>query len=156
MRVRDRRFSEVIGEALDRFPSGMRHRLSHVQFLCGVDPGFAGFHDYTIAGDGRLYDSVAHCVYPYHITRPASERVTTIVLPTMVPPITVVHELAHALHETIDFEYHPNPVSKYAHTNRYEAFAEALTTHLHYGYADEDILYSDRRTMVLFAELSLP
>lgn len=155
-RLPGQRYAETINEALSRFPAGMARRLDHVQFLCGVSPVFAGLHTFAVAADGRNYADVPHCAYPFNINRPASERVTTIVLPTPQPPHIVFHELAHALHPIAGFEHHPVPVTAYARVDRFEAFAEALTTWRHYGYGDETALYADRKTCALFDALAAP
>lgn len=144
-RVPNARFAEAIGEGL-RLPPGMRHRLGHVQFVCGVDPVFAGLHGYEI---GR-----AHCCYPYHLAGPADRRVTTVVLPdAWEGPATVVHELGHALHETIGLSHVAVPVTEYAATNHEEAFAEALVAWTHW-YGDQAAALQDKATLALFEELA--
>jgi len=151
-RLPDQRYAETINEALSRFPAGMARRLDHVQFLCGVSPVFAGLHTYT----GRHYAATAHCVYPSHISRYRAERVTTIVLPTPQPAHVVFHELAHALHLVAGLDHHADATTAYATADRYEAFAEALTTWRHHGYGDEAALYADGKTCALFAALAAP
>lgn len=101
-------------------------RLGHVQYVCGVDPLFAGLHAYDVS-----YRDTAHCCYPHHLDGPADRRVTTVVMPNRVGPWTahiIVHELGHALDQTIGFGHTATPVTEYAKTNRQEAFAEAFTS----------------------------
>lgn len=109
-------------------------RLGHVQYVFGVDPVFAGVHGFPDIADGRSYRDTAHCAYPWHITGPADRRVTTVVMPVgerpgdrWAMPHVLVHELGHALHETIGFDHTAAPVTEYAKSNNYEAFAEAFT-----------------------------
>lgn len=154
-RIPDRRYSEVIGSALQVFPERIRKRVEHVHFLCGVDPVFAGLHTFKETADGRFYADTAHCCWAHHITRPAAERITTVVLPNVPRRSVVIHELAHALHETIGFERrHVVPVTEYAETDRWEAFAESFTAWRLYGYGDEDALMGDKATLALFETLA--
>lgn len=131
-RIPDNRYSEVIAAAHGAIPKGILNRLTHIQFLCGTSPLFVGLHRYDIAPDGRSYGATAHCVYPWHQTRPASERVTTIVLPFVPTVSTVIHELGHALEWEIGFRTHPKirPVTAYAQRDDREAFAEAFAAWL--------------------------
>lgn len=144
-RLPDQRYAETIGEGFRRLPAGMRHRLGHVQFVCGVDPVFAGLHGFEV---GR-----AHCAYPFHLAGPADRRVTTIVLPWVYDPSVVVHELGHALHETIRFDHVARPVTEYAETNHWEAFAEALVAWTHV-YGDRAVAQQDKATLALFERLA--
>ena len=136
-RVHGAGYREAIGFALGLLPVPIADRLSHVQFVCGVDPVFAGLHDTATTDDGRSYGLTAHCAYGWGLPRPASDRVTTIVLPIVPLPSTVVHELGHALHETLGFDPEAEPVTEYAKTNRWEAFAEAFVAWRFWGYGDE-------------------
>lgn len=141
-------YRPLIAEAYRRLPVGIAQRVSHVQFVCGVDPVFVGLHRYE---DCR---AVQHCVYGYLLDRPAVDRRTTICLPFHSDdPADVVHELGHALHEVVRWELDAAPVSEYARTDRYEAFAEALVAHTHF-YGDQDVLASDLATLALFDELA--
>lgn len=107
-------------------------RLTHVQIVAGVDPLFAGLHEYETTEDGRSYRATAACLYPFHIRGPADRRVTTIVLPTPEPAWngvhTIVHEYAHALDWSLGRDHNCDPVSDYARTNRDEAFACSFTS----------------------------
>jgi hypothetical protein len=136
----------------------LQSRLAHVHFFLGCDPFFAGLHrdgprSYTFA-DGRTieYGQLAHCSYPYHQTHlPIVDRRTTIVIPSLRlysdPVGTVVHELGHALHGIVGFEWIAEPVSQYASENAYEAFAEAFEAWV----AGSPVApFVDERTRVLF------
>lgn len=150
-RIPDARWREPIGKAL-QVTNQFNHHFGHVQFVCGVDPNFAGIHNFKDKG-GVPYNRRAHCCYPSHLSGPADRRVTTIVLPRPVPPNVVVHELGHALHEVVNFRSWPNPVTEYAKTNAYEAFAEAFRA-FHYYYGDESVAKTDHKTLALFNSLS--
>lgn len=117
-------------------------RLPGLQFVAGVDPIFAGVHSFTTTRDGRSYSQTACCCYPFHMLGPSNRRVTTIVLPVLVHPFTIVHEIGHALHETFDWEPDPPAVTDYARTDKHEAFAEAFASWCwpqpHYARIDDD------------------
>lgn len=155
-RCPNHRYAKVIERARRAIPAPIRHRLDHVRFLWGVDPVFVGLHNIATAKDGRSYKQTAHCCYPSHIRRPAAERVTTIVLPTLdcLTRAVVVHELGHALHEIVGFGVRPEPTTEYAKVDRYEAFAEAFTTWRFLSYGDDDALFNDGPTIALFEELA--
>lgn len=132
-RVHGRGWREAIGIALDAIGPTMRDRLGHVRFVAGVDPVFAGVHAFATTKDGRSYRDTAACCYPFHLLGPADRRVTTIVLPGKArqrpsDAFVIVHELGHALDELTGFEHVAKPVTEYAKTDRYEAFAEAFTS----------------------------
>lgn len=152
--IPDQRYAEAIAHARRVLPSRIRQRLTHVQFLCGVDPVFAGLHHYSKSKDGRSYGATAHIAYPRHIARPRAERVTTVVLPQPIAPWLIVHELGHALDEAIGFDHGPvQPVTEYAKTDSHEAFAEAFVSWL-YHYGDRDVLHRDAQTVALFERLA--
>lgn len=139
---------EAIGVAIDVIGSRLMARLPHLQFVAGVDPLFAAVHGFQLTPDGRSYSSTACCCYPWHILGPADRKVTTVVLPTVVHPFVVVHEIGHALHETFDFDPNPLPVTQYARTNKYEAFAEAFTS---WVWPQPDYARCDDETAALLA-----
>jgi hypothetical protein len=152
-RIPDQRYAEVIGAAFDALPDRIADRLSTVRFVCGVDPAFAGLHNY--AREGRSYSDVAHCCWAWNLTRrPVDDRPTTVVLPYVPTRTTVVHELGHAFHAIVGFEHTAAPTTAYGATSRWEAFAEAFTTWRFWGYGDEDAFWSDRRTVAIFEELA--
>lgn len=153
-RIPDGQWREPIGRALDTVRPYL-HRLGHVQFLCGVNPAFAGLHSIATTQGHRSLSSTAHCVGAHHLShRPRSDRVTTVVLPLPVDPRVVVHELGHALHETIGWKGSPLPVTAYARTNRWESFAEAFTAQFYLNYGDEAVRFVDGKTKALFGDLS--
>jgi len=120
--------ADVIGAALDLMPEGVRRSVEDADVLF-ADPVFVGLHDYDeVPGYPDVtYRRCAHVVYPYHQHRiPKSMRCTTVVLPTPKPLRSVLHEYGHVLDEQLGFELVLAPVSKYAMTNREEAFAEAF------------------------------
>lgn len=136
-RIPNQRFAPAIDKALD-ITAPWQPYLARAEFLCGVDPIFAGLHRHQDVADGRSYRNTAHCVHPHHqMHLSAARRATTIVLPTVRPPTTIVHELGHVLHEALDWEPTVAPVTAYAKTNRFEAFAEAWTALFFWNYADE-------------------
>lgn len=131
-------YREVISGALEVLTPTMQDRLRHVDFLCGVDPRYLGFtHTSYTFKDGRTvdYSNLAYCMYAFaqDYLLPSNERVTTIVLPQRKvferygwPPGVVLHELGHALHEALDFDWAAEPVTDYALENEDEAFADAF------------------------------
>ena len=133
-RIPDSRWREPIGEALE-LVEPWRRVLGEFNFVCGVDPEFAGVHDRLGENDSNRW--LAHCAYS-HI---CSDGITTVVLPLPVPAVTVVHELGHVLHEKVSFEdLGTLPVSEYATTNRWERFAEYFVMQA-YGHGGE---FTDR------------
>ena len=153
-RIRDARWREPIGHALDLIGPALVDRIGPVRWFTG-DPVFAGLHRYGDTDDGRSYRATAHCCYPVHFAhRPAVDRVTTIVLPYPPSPATVVHELGHALDWRLGFGHTAAPVTWYARVNRWEAFAEAFTAAVVAGYGDQAAAASDRATRALWAALA--
>lgn len=151
IRVKSGGYSEVIGAAYDLIPVGL-HRMIRPDFFCGADPVFAGLHDYHDTSDGRSYRNVAQCVYEHNQKRtlPKSLRRVTIVLPSERDVSVVVHEMGHVLHEEVGFEWRAAPVTWYAETDRFEAFAEAFTSWLVPGYAPRP----DDATLALLESLA--
>ena len=149
-RINESGYREAIGWALDLIPSSIRVHLEFDVF-CGADPVFAGLHSFRTTFDGRSYKDTAHVAYPWNIDGPASRRRTTLVLPTRLDakPRIVVHELGHVLHKRLDFRHRAEPVSRYARSNIYEAFAEAFTSWIFHGYAD----HPDQATCALLESL---
>jgi hypothetical protein len=157
-RIRTQRDAEPVGHALSLIPAGIRARLAHIQFVAGSDPIFAGIHRYATTNDGRSYGDTAHAVYPCHMTHlPRDRRVSTVVVPVPQEPWIVVHEIGHILDEAISFDHHDvQPVTEYAGTNGWEAFAEAFTAWLCpdvYAVA-QDALAQDKATLQLLQDLA--
>lgn len=156
-RIPDQRYAEAIGRGLWFLPDGIRRKVEGVRFVCGVDPIFAGYGPGIEATpDGRSYRDTAHVCYPCHFDgRPASDRVTTVIFPSVPHLATVVHELGHALDWSLGRKHIAQPVTAYARTNRDEAFAEALTawTFRDGYYGDPNALHADGATIALFREL---
>ncbi len=127
-RLVDYKYLPAINYALELLPSGIYEYVKHVHFLTGTNPTFAGLHNYITTEDGRSYKNTSHCVHPFHQKNlPRDLRHPTIVLTEIEEPPIVIHELGHVLHGTINFNYSPMPISEYAETNRFEAFAEAFS-----------------------------
>lgn len=125
-RLADYAFCPVIEEA-ERIarPAINKFLNSPPDYFCGEDPVFAGLHSFDVAKDGRSYRQAAHCAYPWHTI----DKSTTVVLP-MVPTVNVVvHEIGHAIHEAVDFDFELAPVDDYAARNKYEAFAMAFASY---------------------------
>lgn len=130
-RIRTQRQAEHIAVALTWIPDGILPLIEGTDFLVGVDPIFAGLHDFETTFDGRSYRQTAHCVYGYHQEHLAARhRKTTVAIPEgFTSTAVIVHELGHALDEVLDFSVSVNAISKYAETDRYEAFAEAFVAY---------------------------
>lgn len=116
-------YAEPIAEAFALIPARLAARLGRVHFLTDTDPIWAGLHTFAITNDGRSYRETAHCCYPFHTV----DGSTTVVIPKPVEPWVIVHELGHALDETLGFQHTARPCTAYAAANRFEAFGEAFT-----------------------------
>lgn len=154
-RVKSGGYSALIEAAYNVVPVEI-HPLIQPEFLCDTDPLFAGLHAYTDATYGRSYSTTMHVAYPHNqLGLAKAHRHTTVVMPGQPKHLRVehvVHELGHVLHESLlGWEHDAEPVSWYAGTNRYEAFAEAFTSWLIPGYADRP---DDRTIAYLNALLS--
>ncbi len=139
-RLTDYRYSELVGSAFDALPVGIYRMIQNTHFLTGSDPVSAGLHNYEEANMLRSYRETAHYADPIHqFILPVSLRHPTIVLPTIIQLCGVVHELAHALDYHLGRFYTASPVTSYAKLNRDEAFAEAFTAWLFWGYGEEPV-----------------
>ncbi|WP_349319204.1 hypothetical protein [Mycolicibacterium canariasense] len=143
-RVKAGGYAELITAAYELIPEAL-HCLIRPHVLCGIDPAFAGLHSFKATDDGRSYGDTWHVVYPHHQQFPAArDRRTTVVVQSVVDKAPwvrakyghfhqvamMVHELGHVLDESLGFEHDASPVTKYAETNRNEAFADAFTAWL--------------------------
>lgn len=151
-------YSELIDAAYSHIPAGVR-ALLRPHFLTGTDPVFAGLHGYRDTNDGRSYLDIAHVAYEFHQPLPRARRRTTVVLPRLTSVRTIVHELGHVLDERLDFEYEAVPVTSYAETSHFEAFAEAFAAWAlpfghGYGAAKDRLYERDRATVGLFEALA--
>jgi hypothetical protein len=156
-RITDQRQAEAIAEAYRILPIRIANRLEFVHIYTGPDPLWAGLHSFEKTFDGRSYRDTACCVFPSH----SSDGNLTIALPlvdgdpTRWEPRTVIHELGHALHFLLGFRHLAAPVTAYARSDRWEAFAEAFATSIVPGYGgDLDVLGADVATRQLFEELA--
>ncbi len=123
-------YSSLIEAAISYLPLRLQQWAQTIHFLTGTDPIFAGLHSYENTKNGWSYRVLSHCVFPHHqLALPRDQRQTTIVLPTRANQLhiaTVIHELGHALHATLDEEITLEATTNYALTNRLEAFADAF------------------------------
>lgn len=153
--------SEVVETALNLMPPRIADMVRDVDILAGVDPVFAGLHDYRDTDDGRSYSKTAHVAYAYNQkVRPYADRRTTMVLPTAdnLRLDVVVHEFGHVLHEKLDW-VRTRPVTWYARRNAHESFAESFSAWLlprndRYRIAGHLLRKFDKKTMYLFESLS--
>jgi hypothetical protein len=150
-------FHNAIVGAFDALPKPMRELVEHVDFFCGVDPVWAGLTSIETSDDGRSLRDIAYCDYLYtqkHL--PADRRRTTIVLPSerAADIWTIRHELGHALHEILGWFGPIKPITEYAKTNAYEAFAEAFCAWREPRYCGRDLRSEDPRADALFSMLS--
>ena len=142
-------YSELISYAFGIIPKGIVDKIRYTHFLCGVDPVYVGLHSYVDTKDNRSYCNTAHVAYPYHQSLPKYLQHTTVVLPNLVSLDVIVHELGHVLDESLGFRHTAEPVTEYAKVDRGEAFAEAFTSWLFWGYG-KDI---DKSTEYLFESI---
>jgi len=142
-------YSELISYAFSVIPSRIVDRIRYTHFLTGVDPIYVGLFDEEKTKDGRSYRNTACVAYPYHQKIDKSLRHTTIILPNLIPLAHVIHELGHVLDESLGFIHIAEPVTEYAKTDRMEAFAEAFTSWLFWGYGQE----IDETTKYLFESI---
>jgi len=164
-RIVNNAFAELIGEALDRLPTGIGNRLRGTHFFTGTSPIYAGLIEYTEASLGRSFHTVWCCATPDNLTMLSKiRRQPTIIMPVFndgrplwVLPMIVLHELGHVLDWMLGESHIAEPITKYALMDRGEAFAEAFTLWLNPGYSlyyelirDEGV---DMETLNLFREL---
>jgi hypothetical protein len=143
-RITSYQYTELIQAALACYPEHIRQELEKVDILTGVDPERAGLCESGKSPDGRWFGDTWHVIYDAHQTwRPWNERRVTIALPVLPRrngDITdMVHEFAHVLDHRLKFLFDLPPVTKYAQTDRYEAFAEGICDHIFWGYANLDV-----------------
>ena len=149
-RIRAQRFAPPIAATVDILGS-LWDWLPPVRFVAGVDPLFMGLHGYGDTSYGSSYRTTAHTCYPWHLSALRSRRCVTVVLPEVETVETVIHELGHVADYRLGFDHIAVPVTRYAETNRREAFAEAWTSWLIPGYT---MPVDDPSTRELLDELS--
>ena len=165
-RLADFKYSELISTAFDKLPLGIASKLRYTHFFTGTSPIYAGLFDYTEASFGRSYHTVWSVACLHHqMGLPKKLRQTTIVMlkfslkgyPMRLLPMLVVHELGHVLDELLDWSHIALPITRYAKSNRGEAFAEAFTLWLNPEYAEYYQVYHsvDERTLSLFQHLAV-
>lgn len=124
-RVTDYRKAEPVAAAL-RLLTGTLHDLASRCDVFTADPLLAGLHRYETASYSRSFRNTAHVAYPWNQELPSGDQVVTVVLPEVVDLHSAVHELGHVVDYWTGFSHKAEPVSWYAKTDRYEAFAEAF------------------------------
>lgn len=149
---------EAIAFALGLIPEPVRDLVSRAHFLARTDAIAAGLHSYEWIGGtvGRLASHTAHVVWTFNHDGPKDRRHPTVVLPEDedFTPEVIVHELGHVLDELKGFSCPtPKPVSWYAGTDPWEAFAEAFTAWVLPGYEGQETLRRDVETVRFFEEL---
>jgi hypothetical protein len=150
-------FHNAIEGAFRPLPDALRARLEHVDFFCGADPVAAGLTPVETSDDGRSFREIAYCDYLQNqLHLPADRRRTTIVLPTerAANIWTVRHELGHVLHELVGWFGPVRPLTEYAASNRYEAFAEAFCAWREPRYCGMDLRSVDPRAEALFETIA--
>lgn len=160
-RLRSGLSTASIEAAYSLIPPPIADRLRAVDWFLDTNPIWAGLHTYETTEDGRPYSETAHTVHPMHqCSLPRSLRAPTVVLfrDDLKYPDVAVHELGHILHEQLRFEPSPSPVSDYAGSNKWEAFACAFTAWVVPWQCsrrhDPTILWRDSATMRLFEHLA--
>ena len=162
-RLLNNEFKPIIQKGENYIPKSILKTIGDIHYFCGVCPVYAGLHNYQITSDGRSYSDTAHVSYSWMNT----DKNTTVVLPDVydTEPWVIVHELAHVLHERLNFRGNPISLTNYAETDRFEAFAEFFTVlycpdvpdwyFRKFGSREKtlDVLYSDKKSLKMFNEL---
>jgi len=157
-RIANQQYAELIAYAISAIPIKIMELIKPVHFLAGIDPFYVGLEiGDEIAEDGRLYKETMHYVpIECQLHLPKYLRYPTIVMPLPdEAPGDIVHELGHALDDkTMWYTYQTSiiPVTEYAKTDHYEAFAEAFGAWLFYDYGNDREV--DEETLALFERLA--
>lgn len=155
-RVHDRLPAFAVGEAMEYIPERFLD-LVRCEILVGVDPVFAGMHEFVDVDETLAYKDCAHVIYPsLQMHRPAAFRTVKMFLPSNTDyewddwngVYTVIHELGHVLDFNLGFDYDVATTTEYSENNRQEAFAEAFA-----GWIFGDVVL-DEYTRTLFEGLS--
>jgi len=115
----------LIRDAISLLPAQVKPYLEIVDFVFDYSPKWVGLHNYSDMRDGRSYLNTCHCSYEFH----TSDKKTTIVLYQKnikeyrnVNDV-LLHEIAHAIHERLNFfKCDWVPLSNYE-KNSHECFA---------------------------------
>lgn len=120
--------NEAIKYALSRIPKELHGKLGCDWFI-GCDPIQYGLHDLEECTYGRSYRDTAHVMLPHNPTnyKIIMGKAPTVVIPELLKPEFIIHELGHVLDYHLGLQHRLTPVTWYAETNRQEAFAEAFT-----------------------------
>jgi hypothetical protein len=139
-------FHNAIVGAFDTLPKAVRERLDHVDFLCGVDPATTG-GAFAISHIATIYTLKSICPSQTNDDRPA-DRVpgrtsgrsgTSSGTPCTKSWVGLVRS---------------KPITEYARTNAYEAFAEAFCAWREPGYCGRNLHCEDPRADALFTMVS--
>lgn len=169
--------TEPIQRGLARIPPRIRERVGPVDFLCGVDPIFVGLHEHEFASIADGYSPGISFRWCAHLSRPHNQaspvrahRSTTIVVPAPLGKVygdegiagaVIAHEYGHLVDSLTgsgtlwDWGAGIVPVSSYAETNWWEAFAESFEAWLFPElYPDAAEILRDSPVLALFEELA--
>ena len=153
-RISTYRWNGAIRQAIDLLPSNFKPLIRDLHWWIGRCPVYGGLHNYQNIDDGHSYSVTSHFVYPHQqFIMPVHRRWPTLVLNGKPNLRTVLHELAHGIHAEFGWRPICHPVNDYARSNRFESFAESLTTYLMPELAyhrETDILLQDRQALELF------
>ena len=158
IRIINSKYSELIGAAFDIIPNAIADKLKYVHFFTGTDPIYAGLihpdneamkrAGYNFKDVADVYRRGGSVAYVHNQT--VEDKHTTVILPVLLPLDFPIHELGHVLDEILGWQHIAEPVTKYAETNRIEAFAEAFTSWLIPGYGSRP----DDAKIYLFEEMA--
>lgn len=136
-------------------------------FGCGWDPGGSFGNDFqnelqlvllfvacSLGAQAVKHHNLHHA--RIHELTTQVRRVTTVVLPTLrfAEPWVILHELGHALHETVRWTFRAKPVSTYAENDHHEAFAEAFCAWIAPWYAGKPLVAIDPAAAAFFDALA--
>jgi hypothetical protein len=159
-RIVNQQYAELIAYAISAVPDKIMDIIKPVHFFTGTNPIFAGLETGAeTTEDGKPFREIMDMHYipiESQLHLPKYLRYPTIVMPNpLEKPGDIVHELGHVLDDrTMWYLYQTDilPVSEYAKTDKYEAFAEAFGAWLFYDYGNDRQI--DPETLALFERLS--
>lgn len=141
------RLERVKLEAFSYIPKKLRGPLSEVPIVADYDTEI----DSDVTFDGRSYADVNY----YHPASTDDGSAGYVVMRHRLHrPAILVHELGHALDDMLGATHVAEPVSEYAESNRWEAFAEAFTAYCDLPEYRSLQGYIDEETRELFGALA--